>query len=540
MIWTRASLLGGALGLAVAACGGATKVPAPLRAAPMRNEVPTRVAKGDVVTPPVVTPEPLPLPEENKGERVIGSCADKGPMRFSLAHVNDLQARYSERIGGKSRYAYLAGTLRKAKLENPNTLILDAGDDYEKGSLVDLRSMGEATRSILQLLPIDVRTIGNHDFAYGEAAVLRDVRESAHPVLSANIARGEGKGPFAPYARFRVGCVRVGVIGMTTYNYGADDLPTKEPYDGVFHYDDRLWQVLDEQAKAHRSEVDVLIALTHLGTNLDLELARAVPSIDIFVGGHSEDLFRDPLGVAKSGTMTYIVQAGHYARYVGRGEVTVSPDRKVTLEKYRLVSIDNDAPPADDVHEAIDHIERKYVPDLHGPLGKTKSTLSAGRPLADVLWKAVKELWGADALLVGKDQFWDALPEGEFSLQRLYETVLVQRQPAGTPGFSSLYLVAMPSAELRGLVRRMMVAGPNGLASQIPGLPPPPEYLVYGGDPPLGKTLRVAIEKRLLWHPVLGFYGSPKLPQGRFAGELIDVLEAYATKQRDKGLFLTD
>ena len=40
---------------------------------------------------------------------------------------------------------------------------------------------------MVQALPIDVRTIGNHDFAYGEVAVLRDVRLSQHPVLAANV-----------------------------------------------------------------------------------------------------------------------------------------------------------------------------------------------------------------------------------------------------------------------------------------------------------------------------------------------------------------
>src|SRR6185312_13350505 len=101
----------------------------------------------------------------------------------------------------------------------------------------ELRSMGETTRQMLQALPVDVRTIGNHDFAYGEAAVLRDVTLSAHPVLAANITSHGKNSPFVPFVRLQVGCVSVGVVGLVTGNYGANDQPTREAFDGVFEHD---------------------------------------------------------------------------------------------------------------------------------------------------------------------------------------------------------------------------------------------------------------------------------------------------------------
>src|SRR5215472_4324908 len=155
------------------------------------------------------TPDPRPSVPGARADASMArrKCDRAGPpYRFVLAHVNDMQARYSDLVAGKSRWAYVAGYLRQLKAEGP-TLVLDGGDDYEKGSLAELRSMGETTRQMVQALPIDVRTIGNHDFAYGEAAVVRDILYSAHPVLSANVSRGAERGPFAPYARFDVGCV---------------------------------------------------------------------------------------------------------------------------------------------------------------------------------------------------------------------------------------------------------------------------------------------------------------------------------------------
>jgi len=188
------------------------------------------------------------------GPRTIGRCDTRGPTaRFTLAHVNDLQARYGDLVDGRSRYGFLAGYLRQVKDEAPATLVLDAGDDYEKGSIADLRSLGESTRQMIQALPIDARTIGNHDFAYGEAAVVRDVRESAHPVLAANVRYDRDPSLFAPYARFDVGCVKIGVIGLVTGGYGSDDLPSREPFDGVFAQDDAYAATLAEQVRLHRA-----------------------------------------------------------------------------------------------------------------------------------------------------------------------------------------------------------------------------------------------------------------------------------------------
>src|SRR5262249_45550472 len=98
-------------------------------------------------------------PRRAAAPRVVGACGpaqrEKGVARFVLAHFNDLQARYSDTIAGKSRYAYIAGYLKQLKASQP-TIVLDAGDDYEKGAVAELRSLGETTRQMVQALPIDV------------------------------------------------------------------------------------------------------------------------------------------------------------------------------------------------------------------------------------------------------------------------------------------------------------------------------------------------------------------------------------------------
>jgi len=473
------------------------------------------------------TPSSSGQPASSSSTKVLGSCPELGKIgRFSFAHFNDLQARYGESIEGKNRYGLIAGALRSFKEKEPSTLVLDAGDDYEKGALAELRSMGESTRQMVQALPIDVRTIGNHDFAYGERAVVRDVSLSAHPVLAANVRYDANPSLFAPYARFDVGCVKVGVVGVVTQSYGADDQPSDAPFAGVFAQDDNYENVLAGVVEAHRGEVDIMIALTHLGIGIDMNLATRIPGIDVVIGGHSEDTLKHPGWVARSdGTHGFILQAGHYGHALGHGTIAVDFETHlISFEAYQLVDVDSSLPYAADVGELAQRLERESAPDSQLPIAIASADVPQGKGMADLIWRAVADRWGADAMILGKDVFWDKLHAGPVTLQHLYDLVLVQREPSGTSGFSSLYVSEMRGEDLARL-HAAMIQGPM--------------YAFYGPpqfDP--ARIYRVVIEKRALEAPKVAFFGAPQMPEARFGGELIDVLEAYARSRTEKGLTL--
>ncbi|MDZ7684858.1 MAG: hypothetical protein U5O39_07470 [Gammaproteobacteria bacterium] len=57
--------------------------------------------------------------------------------------------------------------------------------------------------------------------------------------------------------------------------------------------------------RAMRPQVDLLIALSHLGHEEDKQLARTVPGIDLIVGGHSHTLVEEPVRIGD----TWVVQA---------------------------------------------------------------------------------------------------------------------------------------------------------------------------------------------------------------------------------------
>lgn len=516
----------------VAACSsgrkdaGVTRTAGEVEPAPSRGDAPKTPS---TVEPPAAATGSADTPTPRSGITTLGRCDEAGnatgadarkPLRFTIAHVNDLQARYSDRLGGKSRYAYIAGYLQKLRSEIPETLVLDAGDDYEKGAIAELRSNGESTRKMIQALPIDVRTIGNHDFAYGEQAVLKDVRASAHPVLAANVRHlglADDAQPFRSFVRIDVGCVKVGVVGLVTQNYDADDRPTKKPFAGVFEQSDKYTAILERELKAHRAEVDVMIALTHLGYWEDTLLATnaSAKGLDLVVGAHTEDVLRQPMAAQRAdGSRAWVMQAGHYGRTIGRADVVFDPKtKKVTIERYRIVDVDTTLPVADEVDALATRLERELAPDAHEVVATLHKEVRQGRELAELVHRAAVAQWGVDASIVGRDAFWAPLPKGPITLQRIYDSVMAQRQPTGTPGFTSLYTLEVSGAELRALATKMR--------SPLHDLFLPPAI-----DPK--KTYKLAIEKRAMAFPRAVFGVDPKLPEGTFAGELIDVLEGYA------------
>ncbi len=482
------------------------------------NPIPDRTAVADETPPPA---------KIASGTKVLGSCADRGKMgKLSFAHFNDLQARYDESLSGKNRYGLIAGYLRAQKDLDPSTLVLDAGDDYEKGALAELRSMGESTRQMVQALPIDVRTIGNHDFAYGERAVVRDVSMSAHPVLAANLSYQVNPSLFRPYAQFQAGCVKVGVVGLVTQGYGANDQPSDEPFAGAFVQNDDYEKILSREVAEHRADVDVMIALTHLGIGVDMNLVARVPGVDIVIGGHSEDLLKHPGWVARpDGTHGWVLQAGHYGETLGRGVINVDFEtHAISFDSYKIVEVDDKLPYATDVGALAARLEQENVPDSHRPIAIASADITQGKGMADLVWRAVSDRWGADAMILGKDLFWDKMHAGPVTLQHLYDLVLVQREPSGTPGFSSLYVAEMRGDEIKKL-HESMIQGPM--------------YAFYGPDHfDPNRSYRVVLEKRALEVPKVAFSGSPAMPHARFGGELIDVLEIYARSRTEKGLTL--
>lgn len=159
---------------------------------------------------------------------------------------------------------------------------MDAGDwsgmqDYERektGFLLDM----------MRLLGYDAVTVGEREFNYGYRYLVELAKKTKVPVVSANIRdKATGKLVWEPYVVVKKQGLRVAITGLfqptIQLKTGGDSLVVDDPQATAA-------KIVPEM----RKKADVVVLLAHLGRTESLDLAAAVPGIDVLVVGHQPSL----------------------------------------------------------------------------------------------------------------------------------------------------------------------------------------------------------------------------------------------------------
>ena len=102
------------------------------------------------------------------GGLTFKSCETK-PKHITILHTNDTHSQIEPFDTSHHKFANKGGVARRASLvqkvrkENPNTLLLDAGDIFQGTTYFNYFG-GEIEFKLMSLLKYDAATMGNHDF----------------------------------------------------------------------------------------------------------------------------------------------------------------------------------------------------------------------------------------------------------------------------------------------------------------------------------------------------------------------------------------
>ena len=385
-----------------------------------------------------------------------------GLKTLSFVHYNDLHGHYKPRnYNGRflSPLSLIRGYFDQVKAENPNSLFCNAGDDMEKGSLVDLISRGEGTIEINQHLGLDLRAVGNHDFAYGRDSLKRFLEVPGGVVLCSNHAIGAKN-----YHQFEMDGVRVGVFSMV----GRPWNELNQQYDGPYfqgfacRYD--FTAVANELIHKYRRGVDLLFMLSHLGLSIDEQIAAETEGLDFIIGGHSHTVLETPM---RSANGTLIVQAGAYGNFVGRLDIMVeAKSRRISGFHYVLTPVSPAGMNPDLALETrIVDVCQRYAPKADAPITNLPHQLSK-LEVAKLASEAAISVFGVDAAVIDVDTVWRELPAGPVSRQDLLDAFSVEIQPPGTHGFNSMMTGTLKVSDWR-IIERM--AGHSFVVSSRPG-----------------------------------------------------------------------
>jgi 5'-nucleotidase len=243
-----------------------------------------------------------------------------------ILHTNDTHSRIdplpkTDRTSpGKSGVVRRAELIDQIRKENKNVLLFDAGDFLQGTPYFNLFK-GEVEVKAMNLMGYDAATLGNHEFDYGLEILEKVVREANFPIVSSNydFSQTALKNLIKPFIILKKDGVRIGVIGINIQPRG---LIAAGNYEGMKFLDPV--KTANEMAEllTTKYKCDMIVCLSHLGYNADLNLAESTRGIDLIVGGHSHTYMKEP-AIRKNldNKEVTIFQTNGRGVYVGRLDI---------------------------------------------------------------------------------------------------------------------------------------------------------------------------------------------------------------------------
>lgn len=278
-----------------------------------------------------------------------------GEKLFTILHTNDTHSQIDPIPANDRTYPDKGGVARRATLvkrirkENPNTLLIDAGDVFQGTPYFNFYK-GEVEYKAMSLIGYDVVTLGNHDFDNGVDALAAAMKFANFDFVSCNydVHGTPLESRVKPYVVRVMAGVRVGLFGM---GVSPDNLITPVNFKGVT-YNDPVKSARDAvTALRGRERCTVVIGMSHLGYYPearaggvgDSQVAAQVDGIDFIASGHTHTFMKEPvITKTPSGGNTIIFQVGRSGIYVGRVDMKIR-DGKVVASAGRLLDLREEA-----------------------------------------------------------------------------------------------------------------------------------------------------------------------------------------------------
>ena len=277
------------------------------------------------------------------GGLTLPSFTTKKQKHITILHTNDTHSHVEPFEASHYRYANKGGVARRATLvenvrkENPNTLLLDAGDIFQGTPYFNYFG-GELEFKLMSMLKYDLATIGNHDFDNSIEGLYKQLPNAKFDFVSANynFKNTVLDTHVKPYKIFKKDGIKIGIFGL---GIKLDGLVSPKMYKETQYLDpieisQDMSRILKEE-----EQCDLIICLSHLGyysrrnpTKIcDLNLAKATKNIDLIIGGHSHTFLPKPTIVKNADDKNVLVnQVGCYGINVGRIDFYFDEEKNIT------------------------------------------------------------------------------------------------------------------------------------------------------------------------------------------------------------------
>ena len=263
----------------------------------------------------------------------------------TIYYTNDLHAHVSpgkipavdkaRAVGG---FANIATLVNDARKESKDVFFFDAGD-YFTGPYISTLTKGEAIIDIMNTMPFDAVSVGNHEFDHGVDNMVKQLSKANFPILLGNVFYTNSDKPVwnKPWTIVEKDGIKIGVIGVHQ-KFAFYDTVAAKAYAGSEARDEGpyIQKGLDEL----KGKVDIIVLLIHEGTparqssygskdvarmlQADIDTAKKFEGIDVLITGHAHVGTPEPIKVNN----TLVVSTDAYGTDVGKLVLDFNPQTK--------------------------------------------------------------------------------------------------------------------------------------------------------------------------------------------------------------------
>lgn len=337
---------------------------------------------------------------------------------------------------------YLAAYLKKYKQENPNTLLVHAGDMVGGSPPISSQFQDEPTIEFLNLMHFDVGTPGNHELDEGVNEMKRLIHggfnkktgyfQGANTAYnSANIIdRKSGIPLLPPYVIKQMDGIDIGFIGVVT----------KETNMYVSPENRKEVEITDEVSAINRTVkilkdkgIKVIVVLAHnsaksekAGANSTGALVEMAPKIDdevdVIFAGHSHE-YANTVAAGK-----LIVQAYSNGKAFSQVNLEIDPHTKIIVKKQAkiIATSHHHIKPDEETVALLNKYSRKLGSKFNQVIGEMPEEIRRNQdangesPLAKMIAESEREAMGVEIAFVHQGEMRKSLKKGKITVEDLY------------------------------------------------------------------------------------------------------------------------
>lgn len=368
-------------------------------------------------------------------------------VKVILLLVNDQHAKIDN-------YIQLKALVDKIRSENKYVLLFAAGDNFTGNPVVDqYPDKGFPIIDLMNSTGFNASAIGNHEFDYGQEILGKRIQQAEFPFLSTNIKDNSGKPKFQPYTIIKLEN-GIDIAVVSAIQLGTNGIPDSHPSNlkGLVFNDG-----VEELVKYNnlRDSSEIFVALTHLGFEKDLELARAMPSLDIIFGGHTHTLSKP----AHLENNIIVMQAGSSVKNLAKATVCLVNNKVVKIIP-EMLNVTSFYGKDENIAKRVERFNDN--PELNREIGITKYGLNGENELGSLMTDALVSLEQIDIAFQNNGGIrLDYLNAGPITVKDIYKL-----DPFG----NEIILYQLTESEIKSLILNSYEKGENSVDLQVSGM----------------------------------------------------------------------